>query len=35
MTAHDWLCAGAVLAGTFGAFLALIWAEPTDDDERG
>lgn len=27
MTAHDWLCAGAVLAGTFGIFLVLIWAE--------
>ena len=30
MTAYDWLCAGAAFAITFGALLALIWAEEHD-----
>lgn len=27
MTAHDWLCAGAAFALTFGALVVLIWVE--------
>lgn len=34
MTARDWLTVLGIFAVTLTALLALIWAEPTDDDER-